>query len=114
MERATDGNVFVFSFSREGFECIVNLTKIDEDFIMAKMAGSSMPQSVSSILNMLTIRARANEHRGMEIWLLKLSEDFTEEELLAMADENPQAAADLARQGEALFDPRKKERDVIS
>lgn len=114
MERATDGNVFVFSFSREGFECIVNLTKIDQEYVMAKMAGDSLPRSVSSILNMMTIRARANEHRGMEIWLVKLSEDFTEEELLALADESPQAAADLARQGEALFDPRKKTREVIS
>ena len=103
MQRDTDGNVFVFSFSREGFEAIVNLTAIDQEFVMAKLADEKMPTSVSNILNMMSTRARFNEHRGMEIWLVKLDEEITEEELVIMADNDPQAAADMARMGECVF-----------
>ena len=98
-----NGNVFVFSFSQEGFEAIVNLTEIDQRMIMAKMADDKLPQSVNSILTMMTMRARYNQQRRMEVWLVKLSEEFTEEELWALAESDPQAAADIARQGEHLI-----------
>lgn len=98
------GNVFVFSFSNEGFESIVNLTEIDQAAIMSKLAGKQATTSVSSILNMMSIRARYNGERQMEVWLLKLSDDFTEEELTAWAAESPQEVADLARaNGEAVY-----------
>jgi len=113
MGRNADGNVFVFSFSQEGFEAIVNLTAIDENYVMAKMADKELPQTVDSILNMMTLRARFNEARGMEVWLLKLDDAFTEEELIAMADEDPQHVAELARKGENLWGKKQPGRKVI-
>lgn len=74
----SNGNVFVFSFSREGFEAIVNLTALDEEYVMAKMSGEKLPQSVGSIINMMKLRAQFNQERGMEVWLAKLSDEFTE------------------------------------
>lgn len=112
MESNTSGNVFVFSFSQEGFEAIVNLTAIDEEYVMAKMADAALPRSVNSILNMMTLRARYNEHRRMEVWLVKLDESFTEEELIELADKYPQAAADLARMGDNLYG-KKNDNPVI-
>jgi hypothetical protein len=113
MERNTDGNVFVFSFSREGFEAIVNLTAIDQEYVMAKMADETSPRDVSNILNMMVLRARYNEHRGMEVWLVKLDEEVSEEELLQMAEDDPQAAANLARMGECLYRKKATGREVI-
>jgi hypothetical protein len=95
------GNVFLFSFDENAFESIVNLTAIDETFLMAKMGDEEkMPKSVNSILTMVSMRARFNEHRRMEVWLLKLSDEFTEEGLWEWSQEDPQAVADLARMGE--------------
>jgi len=115
MERSTDGNVFMFSFSQEGFEAIVNLTELDEQYVMAKMADEKLPQTVDSLLHMVRIRASMNQHRRMEVWLAKLDDSWTDDELLAMADEDPQMVANLARMGEwhAGFDPRRAQRAVI-
>jgi hypothetical protein len=110
-----DGNVFVFSFSQEGFEAIVNLSAINEQYIMDKLADKTSKQSVNSILSMMEVRARFNAQRKMEVWLVKLDEEFTEEDLLAWADEDPQGVADLARMGEAVFGGDvARERQVIS
>lgn len=92
-----NGTVFAFSFSNEGFEAIINLTQIDEEYVLAKMRDDKLPQSVSSLLNMLSIRARANAQRQMEVWLLKFDEDITEDMLMEMAEDDPQSMADLAR-----------------
>jgi hypothetical protein len=96
-------NVFVFSFSQLGVEAIVNLSAIDEKYVLAKMGDQQLPQSVNSILSMMSIRARYNNQRRMEVWLLKLDDDFTEEELLALADDDPQQIADMARMGEVVY-----------
>jgi hypothetical protein len=109
----SNGNVFVFSFSREGFEAIVNLTALDEEYVMAKMAGETLPKSPGNVISMMELRARFNQEREMEVWLVKLSEDFTEEELLAWSDEDPQAVADLARMGENIIGAKSKRSRVV-
>lgn len=110
----SNGNVFLFSFSREGFEAIVNLTALDEEYVLAKMSGEKLPQSVDGIINMIKLRAQFNQERGMEVWLAKLSDDFTEDGLNAWAERDPQAVADLARMGENVFGDRSARlRDVI-
>lgn len=112
MERNTDGNVFMFSFYTEirevdfnmqadvKFEAIVNLTEIDEAYVMAKMSDEKLPQSVDSIISMTCLRAQFNEHRRMEVWLAKLDESFDEQYLADLAEADPKAVAMLARQGE--------------
>lgn len=99
----SNGNVFVFSFSNEGFEAIVNLTQIDQTFVMARMGGEKLPQTVNSILSMMELRARYYQQRNMEVWLVKLDDGFTEDELIKMADEDPQMVADIARMGENII-----------
>lgn len=109
------GNVFVFSFSREGFEAIVNLTELDQKYLLAKMGGDTLPQSVGSIIDMMKIRAQFNQNRGMEVWLVKLSEEFTEEYLNAWAARDPQEVANIARMGENVYgDARRHPRAVIT
>lgn len=105
------GNVFSFSFSREGFESIINLTEVDQEELMAKIEDRKPEQSVGSILTGLKLRAQYNQQRGMEVWLVKLDDHYTEENLWAWAESDPQAVADLARMGEALYSEyfRKKE-----
>jgi|SRR6056297_2156944 len=108
------GNVFVFSFSQEGWEAIVNLTEIDEQSVMAKMCDEEPKQTPDSILTMMELRARFNEHRRMEIWLVKLDDSFNEEMLLKWAEEDPQSLADLARMGTAVYPKTKSKTNVIN
>lgn len=111
----SNGNIFVFSFSREGWEAIVNLTEIDEQNIMDKMSDTSPKRTVAEILTMMKTRAQFNQDRGMEVWLVKLDESFTEEGLLEWAEEDPQAVADLARMGEPVYSNYKTRiKDVIN
>lgn len=114
MTERTPGNVFVFSFSEEGFEAIVNLTEIDQASIMAKLSDDPKTTSVQSILKMMELRARYNQQRKMEVWLVKLSEDFTEKELLQWANEDPQAVADLARRGEQIAGEKPGKQKIIT
>jgi hypothetical protein len=102
------GSVFCFAWSEEGFECVINLTDIDKQCVMAKIADKPMPQTVSSILHMQTIRARANEHRRMEVWLLKLNdEDETEASLTAWSENEPQSLVNMVREhGECIAGKR--------
>lgn len=107
------GNVFLFSFSREGWESIVNLTEIHQQQTLCKITGEERGHTVDSIISMMEIRARFNENRGMEVWMVKLDEEFTEQGLIEWADKDPQAVADLARMGTAIYCRREIERDVI-
>jgi hypothetical protein len=100
-----DSNVFVFSFCQNGFEAIVNLTEIDQQDLLNVLADSNKKSNVNSILNMMLLRAKFNENRCMEVWLVKLDSSFTEESLLKWADEDPQAVANFARLGEPVYTP---------
>jgi hypothetical protein len=114
VEDTTDGNVFVISFSVEGIEAIVNLTYIDSQYIMAKMTDSDLPRNVDSILHMMSLRAQFNQQRKMEVWLVKLDESWTEEYLIELGREDPQAIADLGRMGENIYGKsRTSTRNVI-
>lgn len=99
----------MFSFSSEGFECIVNLTEIDQAYLLAKMGGDTTGvQNVNNILSMTKLRAEFNQQQRMEVWLLKIdNDDVTEEDLVAWAERDPQAVADLARKGEPLYAARR-------
>jgi|TARA_R110000851_G_scaffold254644_1_gene407223 hypothetical protein len=107
-------NVFVFSFSEQGIEAIVNLSAIDEECVLAALGDGKMPQSPSSIINMMSIRASFNQQRRMEVWLLKLDDAFTEDELLALADEDPQQVANMARMGEVVYKCKEHNDRVIT
>ena len=105
----SNGNVFAFSFSSEGFEAIVNLSEIDQASIMAKMGDNEPRETVNGVLNMLSMRARFNQARQMEVWLLKFDESIEEATLWEQCQSDPQAMATLAREnGEKVFSDYQK------
>lgn len=97
-------SVFLFAFGNEGFESIVDLTRIDEEFLMAKMVDiDRVPTSVSSIIHMLKMSAQFNGQRQVEIWMLNVDDGITEEHLREWADDDPQGLADIIRErGESV------------
>lgn len=98
-----DSRVFIFFFSQEGFESILDATAIEEENLIAKMSDRPC-QSVNSILRVMEIRAMANSQRRCEIWAVRCADGITEGDLRALADTDAQQAADMARKhGTQLF-----------
>lgn len=96
-EQAEGTNTWLFAFSMEGFECIINLTNMDEEYVLAKLAGDKLPQSVGSVMHMITLRARFNGQRRMEVWTLGATTDINQEDLEAWAESDPQGLVDQVR-----------------
>ena len=93
------GNVFVFSFSNEGFETIVNLSAHSRRDVQDKLMGNGSGYGrVNEIIGMMKLRAEWNQHREMEVWLAKMDGSFTEEGLNEWAEEEPQIVANLVRE----------------
>ena len=90
-------NTFVFAFSEEGFETIINLSELDMEFVQKKMAGETLPQSPGSVLNFLQLRARYNAQRNMEVWALGADDGLTESDLWDWANSDPQGLAEALR-----------------
>lgn len=90
-------DTFVFAFSEEGFESIINLTQIDQEYVMAKMAGQPLPQSAGSVCHFLELRGRYNAQRKLEVWALGVDDGLTEEDLWGWANSDPQSLADALR-----------------
>lgn len=95
---------YVFAFDMNGFESIVNLTEVDEKHIAAKLADEVVPQDASSIVQFLTLRARFNQERRLEVWALGVDDGITENDLWAWAENDPQDLADKLRsRGHKIF-----------
>lgn len=88
---------FCFAWSEEGWETLIDLTAIDQECVMAKIADKPMPQTVNSILHLLKYRAQANEHRRMEVWVMSTDGEFTEDMWNEMIEQDMQMVADLVR-----------------
>lgn len=89
--------VFVVSFDTAGFEAIVDLTDWYLESSMDVLRNGQLKKPPVS-LQALEMRARFNPHRNPEVWILHTTEDFTEDSLREVAEENPQLLADLIRE----------------
>lgn len=100
----SDTQTFIFAFSEEGFESIINLTAMDMAFIQAKMADEKLPQQPGNLVHMLELRARYNAQRKMEVWVLGVDQGLTEEDLWGWAENDPQSLANALRErGHAIY-----------
>jgi hypothetical protein len=112
-EETTPSNTYVFAFGNTGFESIVNLSEIDADEIVAKLADKKPVETVASVVSFLTLRAEFNGQRNMEVWLMGVSRDITDDDLDEWATQNPQDLADQIRLRGTNVYGRAKEDAVI-
>lgn len=106
-------NVFLISWDQEGVDCVVNLTKIDQDFVWASLQyapnqDQKEPQSqLNSVYNSVLLRARFNSHRHPEVYVMNVEDGITESDVREMFERNPQYSADLVRErGTVLYSCR--------
>jgi hypothetical protein len=64
-------------------------------------------RKVNTILQMMTMRARANTHRHYEIYCLHTTTEITKQQLEQYFEDSPQSTADLIRErGTKLYSDR--------
>lgn len=87
-------HIFITMFDSLGFECIIDITRYEQECLMAQLTGKPVDSPVS--LRHLVIRAQANHHRYPEIW--KFTSEFEQDELVKLAQKSPQLLANTIRE----------------
>ena len=90
-------------WDENGFEVIKDCTSWERDSLLNTLAGKELSKSPVN-LQAMTMRARFNPQRNYEIYTFNTTEDFEEEALWKIAEENPQTLVDLIREkGKRLY-----------
>ena len=95
--------LYICMWDENGFEVIKDCTSWERDTFLNTIAGKDLtPAPVN--LQAMTMRARFNPQRAYEIYTFNTVEEFDEEALWEIANENPQALVDLIREkGKRLY-----------
>lgn len=95
--------VYICMWDENGFEVLKDCTSWERDSLLNTLADKPLkPAPVN--LQAMTMRARFNPQRNYEIYTFNTIEDFDEESLWKLADENPQALVDMIREkGKKLY-----------
>lgn len=95
--------VYVCMWDENGFEVLKDCTSWERDSMLNTLADKPL-KSAPVNLQAMTMRARFNPQRNYEIWTFNTTEDFDEDSLWEIADENPQALVNLIRdRGKKLY-----------
>lgn len=110
-------NAYLFMWNSYGIEAIVPITQYEEQMKLDTwtiLKGESPGKNpIDDIIMSMEMRARFNPARSYEIYAMDCEEGITEEDLFALWDTSPQAAADLTREkGVCLFTNRNKHRPI--
>ena len=102
---------YIATFDNQGFEMICNITSYERRKLLADIQGTPIASPFN--LRLLIIRANANPQRDPEIWAFSTTDSITEEDLIQMSKEQPQATDDMIRRnGKCLFRTKHKDRII--
>lgn len=113
-------NTFIISWDMTGLEAVVDVT---QDLVAGELREKAIVfdllkdpdqkyenehvRKVNSILQMMTLRARANPQRHYEIYSINTVEGIDKDTLEQLFNDDPQAAANLIRdRGKKLYSDR--------
>ena len=112
-------HTYLLSWDCLGLEACINISDIDKETMWAALKDTGdnshqgRPHSVSSIVSMLQLRARYNNQRFYEIYVVDTDDTVTADDLKSMFDNDPQGSADLIRlRGRVLYSDRQKDGDI--
>lgn len=113
-------NTFIVSWDMTGLEAVVDIT---QDLVLGELfekeslfdrikepdadIHNEHVRKINSIIQMMTLRARANPQRHYEIYSLNTVKGIDKETLEQLFNDSPQSAADLIRErGTKLYSDR--------
>jgi hypothetical protein len=108
-----EGNLFILSWDCNGLEAVVNITDIEKQHVWATLKNENPPAKLSSVVNYLMLRARANGQRHYEIYTMTAQAGITDDDIREMFDRDPQGSADLIRdRGNKIYSERRNPVDT--
>ena len=112
-------HTYILSWDCQGLEAVVNISDIEKEQMweVLKSTGDNSNKGrsniVSSIVGMITLRARFNSQRHYEIYCIDTDDTITTQDFRTMFEENPQGMADLIRErGRQLYSDRQRDYDI--
>lgn len=113
--------LFVLSWDQLGIEGVVDVTEMEErrldaekqkvwDILQDKDKNNSFEgrdNDIGSIVRLMTLRAKFNNHRHYEIYSVNTDYSITADDMRTMFENDPQGSADLIRaRGKKLYSNR--------
>ena len=89
-------NTFVVVWDNLGLEYVGNVTEDEQRRVWAQLNGKPASSQLPNI-NHLLLRARYNNQRHYEIYIITAVPGIDEDDIRAMFESNPQTAADTIR-----------------
>lgn len=103
-------HTYLLSWDCLGLEACINISDVDKERMWSTLKGdesAGRQATVNSIVNMIMLRARYNNQRHYEIYLIETDNSITREDLVQMFEDSPQSSADLIRsRGTKLYSDR--------
>jgi hypothetical protein len=100
-------NLFLVSWDCNGLEAVINITDYEKEATWATLKNEDPPAKLSSMVNHLMLRARANSQRHYEIYTMNVAEGIADEDIRGMFESDPQGSADLIRdRGNKIYSDR--------
>ena len=94
-------NAYLIYWCSEGLESVVPISEYEhidaENTFRILNDQDPIRNPINGIIQMMMIRGQVNNQRSYELYAIDCDENITKEDLEAMLDDNPQAAADLIR-----------------
>jgi len=120
-------NTFIISWDMTGLEAVVDVTQDlaagelrDQEVLFDILKdpeanhGNEPWRRINSIIQSMTLRARANTQRHYEIYSIQTVEDIDKSTLERLFEDDPQAAAELIRdRGTKLYSDRIAKRTQV-
>lgn len=120
-------NTFIISWDMTGLEAVVDVTQDlaagelrDQEVLFDILKepeanhGNEPWRRINSIIQSMTLRARANTQRHYEIYGIQTVEDIDKSTLERLFEDDPQAAAELIRErGTKLYSDRIAKRTQV-
>ena len=121
------GNTFIISWDMTGLEAVVDVT---QELIAGELWEKTVlfdrikdpdgdfhnehARKVNSIIQMMTLRARANPQRHYEIYHINTTKGIDRDTLVRLFLDDPQSAADLIRErGTKMYSDRVNKRTQV-
>ena len=88
---------FVVMWDNQGLEFVGDWTEYSQDKMWSELQDKKPTKTFVNLMH-LQLRARYNSQRHYEIYIVNAVEGITADDIRAMFDADPQAAADLIRE----------------
>lgn len=72
---------WILCWCDDGLESVINLTKMNEQFVFDNLADKTKINPIPSLLDVLELRARYNQHRNYEIHSIHIEDEMTEDDI---------------------------------